>query len=147
MHSEWRKWRDQMTQKWTTTDGSTAVVVFPLFSEPWVDHDGIHAPQRFTYLEYPPDEAAPMVAVECTHTEPDLALRITGVHIMSRDPAREVRATDLRSLRLNEVVREAAARAFKATATVREDDVDPASYAPDDTTRTISGLRPVPAAA
>ena len=148
MRSAWRQWPDEMRYSWTTTDGSTAYVVFPLLSEGRVEHDnGTRSPKQFTYLEFPKDPDAPYYVVECDHPGPDFRPRIISVQVVARENGPEVRSSDLRALHLNDAIEEALMRASTRLRTVREDATlapsDLENLPPNDTAahRTIKGLR------
>ena len=64
--------------------------------------------------------------VECEHSGPDLLPQIMVVHVIKRPAGREVRSSDMRQIRLEEVVEHAWRQASRRPATVHADDAEPA---------------------
>jgi hypothetical protein len=61
---------------------------------------------------------------ECAYSRRDLAPRVIVVHVVARDPEREVRSIDLRGVRLEDAIEPAWRRATRHPATVGEEAVD-----------------------
>lgn len=127
MRSEWRIWPDLLRRSWRTASGAKAHVLYQLLGGERVEQDdGIRGPKEFTYIEFPDDKTRPYYVIECDHTGPDLTPRIVAVHVIARDPLREVRPSDLRELRLDDAVEAAAERAFSQAAMTGEKMCGPA---------------------
>ena len=120
MRSEWRQWPDPMDIAWPVAGGQ-AHVVFPLFSGDRVEHDdGTWTPAEFTYVEMPTDAKLPYFVVECGYGE-DQVPRIIAVQAIQRDPAREVRSSDLRRLRLEDALEAAWLKVTRQPAVVADE--------------------------
>ena len=146
MKSEWRRWADEFRRTWRVPDG-TAYVVFPLFGGDVVEHDdGTWSPVEFTYVEMPDDPSLPYFVVECEHSERDLLPRIMAVHVIKRPASREVRSSDMRRIRLEDVIEDAWRQASRRPSTVQTDDAGPAellsaAQREEEIKRTGRGLR------
>ena len=146
MRSEWRRWPNEARRSWKVP-GGTAYVVYPFLGEDYIEHDdGTWSPKEFTYVERPEDASLPTIAVECVHTDSDLLPRVVAVQVTQRDPARDVRTSDFRRLRLENAIEEAWRLASRRPVPVKADASSPESLLTAGATdeqlkRTARGLR------
>jgi hypothetical protein len=128
MRSQYQMWQDPMQISWPTANGQ-AHVVYQMFGGNRVRHDdGSWAPSEFTYVERPNDPSKPYFVVECEYSTKDLVPRIIAVQAIHREPGREVRSSDLRSISLESALEAAWLKIVQRGRVVQPDEpVDPAS--------------------
>lgn len=126
MRSQYQMWSDPMEISWATPNAQ-AHVVYQMFGGDRVLHDdGSWAPSEFTYVEMPHDSSTPYFVVECEYTAEDRVPRIIAFQVIQRDPAREVRSSDLRSISLEAALEAAWLKIVQRGVTVQADGlVDP----------------------
>jgi hypothetical protein len=124
MRSEWRRWSSEIRINWSVAGGN-AYAVYPLLGGDVVENDdGTWSPVEFTYVELPSDTSRPYFVVECEYSPDDLAPRVMALHVIRRDPLREVRSSDLRSINLHDAIESAWTRVSRRPAIVQNGDVD-----------------------
>jgi hypothetical protein len=144
VRSEWRQWSSETRIPLRVT-GGRAFAVYPLLGGDVVEHDdGTWSPIAFTYVEFPDDARLPYFIVECEYSRDDLVPRVMALHVVQRDPAREVLASDLRSVNLHQAIEDAWIAVSRRPGVVQSGEVDVAESFSDDgpeTKRTLKGLR------
>jgi hypothetical protein len=146
MRSQWVEWPDPVTITWSVA-GGTAHVVSQMFGGETVENDdGTWSPREFTYVEMPSNETTPYFVMECEYSREDLVPRIMTFQVIQRDPAREVRSTDLRNVHLEDALEQAWLKVTRRPATVMEDGASPAEMVSQaaveqDKRKTLRGLR------
>jgi len=146
MRSQWMQWPDAMTIQWPVA-GGTASVVYQMFGGDTVENDdGTWSPREFTYVEMPSDATTPYFVMECEYSAHDLVPRIMSIQVIQRDPAREVRSTDLRNVHLEDALEQAWLKVTRRPATIMEDGASPAEMVSQatveqDKRKTLRGLR------
>ena len=127
MRSNWVQWSDERRVQWETTGGATAYVLSPMFGGETVQNDdGSWTPREFTYVELPRDQNDPYFVMECEYSPEDLVPRVTAVHAIQRNPEREVRSVDMRSISIEAALEEAWLHVTRHPRAILPDDTPPA---------------------